>query len=97
MRLILHRLVEKDLRLVLRYYEEEGGLTLADRFFTEADALIAEIAGHPTRFHPISQGLRRANLKMFPYHFLFRETPAGVRVLVLRHHKRHPNFGLERR
>jgi hypothetical protein len=27
---------------------------------------------------------------------LFRETEAGVRILVLRHHRRKPDYGMER-
>ena len=97
MGLIFHRLVQKDLRAVLRYYEEQGGTALADRFFAELDGLVGEISREPTKFHFVTHGLRRANLARFPYHFLFREGTAGVRVLVLRHHKRHPSFGLARK
>ena len=98
MALIFHRLVQKDLRTVLGYYEEEGGALLADRFFEELDALVTAVAREPRRFHPASiDGLRRANMANFPYHLLFRESPAGVRVLVLRHHRRHPNYGIARK
>jgi len=97
MGLIFHRLVQKDLRAVLRYYEDEGGALLADRFFAELDALVSQIARAPTKFHFAAPGLRRANLTRFPYHFLFREGSAGVRVLVLRHHQRHPRFGTARK
>ena len=37
---------------------------------------------------------RRANFPSFPYHLIFRETADGARVLVLRHHHRHPDYGL---
>jgi hypothetical protein len=36
-------------------------------------------------------------LRRFPYHFLFREIPGGIRITVIRHHKQHPELGLERR
>jgi len=97
MALIFHRLVQKDLRTVLRYYEEESGVQLADLFFAELDSLVAQIANKPTKFHLVSSGLRRANMRRFPYHLLFRGSEAGVRVLVLRHHKRHPNYGIDRK
>ena len=97
MALIFHRLVQKDLRAVLRYYEEESGVALADRFFAELDGLVAEMGLHPKKFHLVSQELRRANMARFPYHFLFRESPGGIRVLVLRHHRRHPSFGANRK
>lgn len=97
MGLVFHRLVQHDLDAVLGYYEAEGGPPLADRFFGELEAMLAEIEAHPTQFHPAANGLRRANLAGFPYHVLFRERTAGVRVLVLRHNRRHPSFGLQRR
>lgn len=92
-----HRLVQRDLREVLEYYEDAGGIALADRFFDEASALVAMIEQAPARFHPVAHGLRRANLPNFPYHFLFRETKDVVRIYVLRHHRRHPAYGLTRR
>ena len=97
MGLIFHRLVQNDLRAVLRYYEEEGGTPLADRFFAELDGLVGQVASEPRKFHFVAQELRRANMARFPYHLLFREGPTGVRVLVLRHHQRHPRFGTGRK
>lgn len=97
MALIFHRLVQKEVRAVLQYDEEQGGSPLADRFFEELDALVVQIARDPRKFHPASRGLRRATLSRFPYHLLFREVATGVRILVLRHHKRHPRFGLTRK
>jgi toxin ParE1/3/4 len=95
MALMFHRLVQKDLRAVLRYYEEEGGSPLAARFFTELDALVSEISSAPGKFHPVLPGLRRANMSRFPYRLLFRENALGIRVLVLRHYQRHPRFGVD--
>ncbi|WP_343222542.1 type II toxin-antitoxin system RelE/ParE family toxin [Pelagicoccus enzymogenes] len=97
MGLIFHRLVQQDLRVVLRYYEKEGGSALADRFFRELDTLVHEIENHPTRFHKVAGNLRRADLERFPYHLLFTEGTKGIRVLVLRHHRRNPNFGIQRK
>ena len=49
------------------------------------------------RFHGVPGTVyRRANFPSFPYHLIFRETVDGVRVLVLRHHRRHPDYGLSR-
>jgi hypothetical protein len=46
--------------------------------------------------HPIKPGFHRANLKRFPYHFIYREVPDGIRVTLLCHHRRDPEFGSER-
>ena len=40
--------------------------------------------------------LRRVNLDRFPYHFLFRIHGDTVRILVVRHHRRHPLYGRQR-
>jgi hypothetical protein len=37
------------------------------------------------------------NLHRFPYHFLFRVVGHDVRILVVRHHRRHPSLGIRRR
>ena len=97
MALRFHRLVQKDLQAVLQYYEDVGGPSLADRFFSDLEGLIFEISGEPTKFHFAAPGLRRASMARFPYHFLYRESSTGVRILVLRHHKRHPAFGTHRK
>ena len=92
-----NRLVQSDLGIVLQYYETVGGRSLADRFFDEVTALVAAIEQRPSSFHPASDGLRRANMSNFPYHFLFRERVGSVRILVLRHHRRHQKFGTKRK
>ena len=96
MDLPFHRLVQQDLRTVLDYYRTVGGDALADRFFAELTALVKQVAAHPASFHPVSGGLRRANMASFPYHLLYRERPRAVRVLILRHHRRHPATGTQR-
>ncbi|MGA2864953.1 MAG: type II toxin-antitoxin system RelE/ParE family toxin [Verrucomicrobiota bacterium] len=96
MGLTFHRLIRKDLRSVLAYYEEAVGPELARRFYQEFEELVAAIERNPRRFHLVATMLRRANFRSFPYHLLFRETEAGPRVLVLRHHRRHPDHGAER-
>src|SRR5512136_77901 len=97
MGLVFHRLIQRDLRIVLAYYRNEGGLELAQRFYAEFEQLVAEVAANPQRFHPVSDTLRRANFRRFPYHLLYRAGSMDVRVLVLRHHRRDPIYGLERR
>lgn len=40
--------------------------------------------------------MRRATLHKFPYLILFRVLPDMVRVSMVKHEKRHPNYGLWR-
>ncbi len=97
MQVIYHRLVQKDLRAALNYYDSEGGTKLGDRFFQDVEATVAKVTENPRTFHFAATGVRRVPLKGFPYHLLYEEDAASVRILVLRHDKRHPSFGLRRR
>lgn len=40
--------------------------------------------------------LRRVRLKSFPYLIVYRDTPASIRVTLLKHERRHPLYGLKR-
>ena len=97
MGLTFHRLIKVDLRRVLSHYEEEVGPELSKRFYQEFEAMALQIERNPRRFHLVSDVMRRANFQSFPYHLLFRETAGGVRILVLRHHRRSPDHGTHRR
>ncbi len=94
---IYHPSVRRDLTGILRYYGDEGGEVLADRFFDTFMVAVEVAEAHPERFHPVAGSIfRRAQVPGFPYHFLFRKIPAGIRVSVVRHDKRHPDFGMRR-
>ncbi|MFO1490965.1 MAG: type II toxin-antitoxin system RelE/ParE family toxin [Kiritimatiellia bacterium] len=96
MNVIFHELIKKDLRAALSYYDAEGGSRLGDRFFEEVEAIVAKVIGNPRGFHFVAEGLRRAALASFPYHFLYEEDESHVQFLVLRHDKRHPGLGMKR-
>ena len=90
-----HPAVELDITEVLARYDAVSPV-LGDEFKQELRHFIALAAVNPRRFHPVKSGFRRANLRRFPYHFLYRELPDGIRVTLVCHHKRHPDYGLER-
>lgn len=95
--LIYHRLIQRDLRSALDYYDREGGVKLGDRFFNEVEFSISEVMKNPQGNHFSDGGLRRVSLKSFPYHFLYEVGDEIIWVAVLRHDRRHPNFGLRRK
>jgi hypothetical protein len=94
-RITVHRRLADDLRVVRTHYLKEGGAKLRDLFNAEFDQMLQTIAENPKRFHYVSGELRRANFPNFPFH-LYRETAEELRVLVLRHHRREPRYGLKR-
>lgn len=96
MRLVLHRKVHSDVDAVMQYYERVGSRELADDFYAELRRFMLEAAERPESFSIREGDLRRVNLQRFPYHFLFRVIGDAVRILVVRHHRRHPSFGILR-
>ena len=96
MRVVYHPKVQRDIDKVLARYEAVSE-RLADEFWDELMQAIAATRENPGRSHPTKLGVRRVNLPRFPYNFLFRELPGKIRILVVRHHKRHPGFGTKRR
>ena len=88
--------VSRDLAEILSFYEKEGSCTLADEFFNQLTTKIHQVRSNPEQFPFFRQGIRRVNLDRFPYHLLYRIKPDGIRVFVLRHHKRNPAYGLRR-
>jgi len=90
-----HPGVEQDVAEALRRYSSVSQ-KLGENFKMELRQMIALAAAQPGRFHRINAGLHRANLKRFPYHFIYRELPDGIRVTLVRHHRRDPSFGMER-
>ena len=95
MRLEYHPAVELDVAEALRRYDA-ASVRLGEEFKAELRRVIAVAAAKPGRFHLLKPGFHRANLKRFPYHFVYRELPDGIRVTLVRHHRRDPNFGMER-
>lgn len=96
-RVVFHPHVQSDMGDVLQYYREQGGLALSERFFEMFLATVERVRKNPEACHPAAKGMRRVAIKGFPYHLLFRSSKVKIRMLVLRHDKRHPSFGLSRR
>ena len=95
MRVDYHPAVEQDVAKALRRYDDVSQ-RLGDDFKAELRRIIAVAAAKPGRFYLLKPGFHRANLKRFPYHFIYRELPDGIRVTLVRHHRRNPDFGMER-
>ena len=95
MRVEYHPSVGQDVAEAMRRYRAVSQ-RLGEEFRAELRRLIAMAAANPNRFHPIKPGFHRANLKRFPYHIIYREVSEGIRVTLVRHHRRHPEFGMER-
>jgi plasmid stabilization system protein ParE len=96
MKVVYHAAVQKDVNRILRRYDKDSS-HLGDEFWNELNRYIEAAVANPLRFHPFIRDLRRANLKRFPYHFLYRILSDRLRVIAVRHHKQNPRFGLQRK
>ena len=96
MKVVYHPDVQRDVSRILRHYDAIND-RLGDEFWEELTSFINRASANPQRFHFESPNRRRANLSRFPYHFLFREIPGGIRITVVCHHKQHPDRGRLRR
>ena len=96
MKVVYHPSVQRDVSEMLRHYDSISR-KLGDAFWDEFMQYVQLAADKPERYRVLFSNLRRVNLHRFPYHFLFRSISGGIRVVVLRHHQRHPQHGLTRR
>ena len=97
MELVFHPKVYSDIDKIMEYYERVATPELADEFYVELRQFMAEAAARPESYSFRERDIRRVNLQRFPYHFLFRVAGDTVRILVVRHHSRHPSLGSRRR
>ena len=91
-----HAAVQQDVNRVLRRYDAVSR-QLGDEFWNELQRAIQAATANPLRFHRYVRDLRQANLKRFPYHFLYRVLPDRIRVTAVRHHKQNPQYAVRRR
>ena len=97
MRIEYHPLTTTDLNRAVAYYNRQKP-GLGDELRTEVYASIERVLANPTQFSVVSRSIRRCLVHRFPYAILFRIMNSDtLRVLVIRHHRRHPGFGLGRR
>jgi len=92
MRLIYHPDAEVEVIEAARFYEGRSP-GLGDRFLREFDAAISEIQSAPRRWRVVEEDLRRFVMRRFPFGIYYRvEGDDGLRILVVKHHSRHPDY-----
>lgn len=96
MRVIRHPDLASDIRDAALHYAEISERVLS-AFWSELDRVLALIEGNPRSHHFDTCGLRRVNFCKFPYHLLYEVEEEVVFLVVLRHDRRHPDFGVGRR
>jgi hypothetical protein len=80
----------------ISYYNQQRA-GLGEEFRAEVYAAIERICSNPFHFAIAEHDIRRCFVRRFPYGILFRViNHETLRVLVIRHHRRRPGYGLRR-
>ena len=96
MRIEYHPDTVSDLNDAVSYYDEQLD-GLGDEFRTEIYETIDRIVDDPYLHQVIQFNVRRCFVHQFPFSVLYRiVNDALIRILVIRHHRRHPEFGIQR-
>ncbi len=96
MNVVYHPAIEHELRQVIDFYEAcSKGLGI--QFLDEFEKQILSIASMPTRWLIVEADIRRSLMKRFPYVIYFRVLNEDLlRVTVVKHQRRHPEYGRKR-
>ncbi|MFN0277698.1 MAG: type II toxin-antitoxin system RelE/ParE family toxin [Pyrinomonadaceae bacterium] len=96
--IVYHVEARLDVLEIVEYYEQEGGAKLADRFTAELEKFVELIARRPESYSTRVKDVRRANLRRFPHHVLFRVIDEDtVKILSVKHDSRRPSYGTDRK
>ena len=89
--------VHDEVRQIRDYYEERSpGLGAA--FVDEFERQVLRVAAEPERWMVVSGEIRRCLMRRFPYVIYFRRVGADrLRITVVKHQRRHPEYGSDRK
>ncbi len=98
MKVELHPEVHSDIMQIMEYYEDSVGTELSAEFYSEFRHYADIIGERPESFRNYNSRLKRTNLDRFPHHILYEIIDDHtIQILVVKHNRRHPSFGLGRR
>lgn len=96
MKVTLHPGAEQDIQEAATFYEREGSPVLAARFVAEFKRLSSLLVTHPHIGSPRTKSLRGFSMNVFPYTVIYRAGSDEIRVLVVKHDRKHPGYGNKR-
>ena len=96
MRVTLHPAAERDIEEAAEFYEREGSPALAARFIFEFEVVSALLLQHPEIGLPRVAGRRGLSMNVFPYTVIYRGTSDEIKILVVKHDRKRPNYGASR-
>ncbi|MDR2154687.1 MAG: type II toxin-antitoxin system RelE/ParE family toxin [Burkholderiaceae bacterium] len=97
MNVTIHPEAEQDLHEAAEFYEQKGSSLVAGRFIGEFKRLVSLLREYPQIGSPRSGGRRGLSMKVFPYTVIYRATAQEIIVLVVKHDRRRPGYGSQRK
>ena len=97
MKITLHPGAEKDIEDAAEFYEREGSAILAARFVAEFKKLSRILVQQPRIGSPRSRGRRGFCMSIFPYTVVYRADAEEIKILIVKHDRKHPGYGATRK
>lgn len=96
MKYVFHPAAEAEFLESVGYYESKL-LGLGNALIKEFEALAELIDESPQGWQvELEPDIRRAPLQRFPLSIVYREQPRGFQILAVAHHRRRPQYWLDR-
>jgi plasmid stabilization system protein ParE len=93
---IIHRLAERDLEEAFQNYRKKAGDKVALRFLAEFEQIAALLDVNPGLGTRTEDERRIHPFPKLPYWVCYKSIDTGIRILVVRHKRRHEGFGASR-
>ncbi len=93
----VHRFASDDLTEAVLFYKREAGAGVARRFLAEFERVAKLMEEYPDLGTPTGADRRSFPLVDFPYSIIYKRDGSGIRILVVRHQNRDPEYGETRR
>jgi len=94
--IVFHPLAEQELIDAAAYYEEQS-LGLGLEYLGEVEHAVNFLTRYPEAGSKVRGSVRRLTLPKFPYSLLYRMLEDDqIRILAVAHHKRRPQYWLNR-
>ncbi len=93
----VHPGAEQDIADALDFYNEHAGPLVATRFLDEFERVAQLLDRYPGFGTPVTKKRRIFPMKMFPYSIVYHVLDNGIRILIVRHQHRKPDYAGGRR
>lgn len=89
--------IETEIDEIRGYYDERSS-GLGSEFVGEFERQILALATAPERWMVVTGDIRRCLMRRFPYMIYFRRVDSNpIRTTVVKHQRRHPQYGRARK